>query len=383
LTLARLLLSQPDVLILDEPTNHLDADGAAWLGEYLAGFAGAVLVASHDRAFLDRAVTQIVELDGIHDELQCYDGGYTAYREEKTRRWQRLLLSYEAQEKYRQRLQDDIETAKGQALATELSTRNDKLRRYAKKVAKKAKARERRLAQQLTAARWIAEPQTRPPLVLAFPDANTSTDTGTEPILTASGLTVERQGRRLLDIPSLQLAPGDRVLVSGANGSGKTTLLRALAGQITPDRGTVTTSCAPALLPQRHDALPPRMPVIDFFRSRVAVYADDAERLLDSYLFAEERWHAPLGTLSAGEARRLLLAVLVNGTSPVLLLDEPTNYLDFDALDVAEEALRAFRGTLVMVTHDRYFAERVGFTRHWRVAGGTVAELEGEGGCCR
>jgi macrolide transport system ATP-binding/permease protein len=113
LTLARLLLAEPDVLVLDEPTNHLDADGAAWLGGYLARFSGAVLAVSHDRGFLDRAVTRIVELDGIHEELQCYQGGYTAYREEKARRWQRLLLSYEAQDKYRRRLEADIESTKG------------------------------------------------------------------------------------------------------------------------------------------------------------------------------------------------------------------------------------------------------------------------------
>ena len=385
LTLARLLLTQPDVLILDEPTNHLDADGTAWLGGYLAGFGGAVLVASHDRGFLDRAVTRIVELDGIGDGLQCYDGGYTAYRQEKARRWQRLLLSYEAQQKYHRRLQDDIETAKGQAMATELSTRNDRLRRYAKKVAKKAKARERRLERQLTAASWIAEPQTRPPLVLAFPDAAFPGDTaqpgltgqpGAGPVLAASGLTVRRGGRCLLDGVDLRLDAADRVLVSGANGSGKTTLLRALAGQITPASGAVTAACPTALLPQRHDTLPPATPVIDYFRSRVALYAEDAEQLLGSYLFGPDQWTAPLGTLSAGEARRLLLAVLVNGGSPVLLLDEPTNYLDFDALDVAEEALRAWRGTLVMVTHDQYFADRVGFTRHWQVGGGTVTQPE-------
>jgi ATPase subunit of ABC transporter with duplicated ATPase domains len=130
LALARLLLTEPDVLMLGEPTNHLDSSGTAWLGEYLARFAGAVLVVSHDRSFLDRAVMRIVELDGIHEAQQWYQGGYTAYRQEKARRWQRLLLDYAAQEKYR-----------------------------------------RRLERQIQSVRWIAEPQTRPPLVLALPQA--------------------------------------------------------------------------------------------------------------------------------------------------------------------------------------------------------------------
>ena len=147
--LARVLLAEPSVLLLDEPTNHLDAAGVDWLGGYLADFPGAILVVTHDREFLDRVVTSIVELDGIHEEPQLYSGNYTAYRVEKQRRWERLLLDYEAQEKARARLAEDIERTRGQAEEVERTVRRglgaDKIRRYAKKVARKAKARERRL----------------------------------------------------------------------------------------------------------------------------------------------------------------------------------------------------------------------------------------------
>ena len=124
LMLARVLLSTPDVLILDEPTNHLDAAGTAWLGEFLAAFRGAVMVVTHDRAFLDRTVTRIVELDGIHTQPQWYEGGYTDYRAEKTRRWQKLLLDHEAQEKFRRRLEADIATTKSQARGVEQAVRS-------------------------------------------------------------------------------------------------------------------------------------------------------------------------------------------------------------------------------------------------------------------
>ena len=372
LGLARLLLTEPDVLVLDEPTNHLDADGAAWLGDYLARFGGGVLAASHDRAFLDRAVTQIIELDGIDPEPARYQGGYSEYREEKQRRWERRLLDFEAQQKYRARLEADIGAVKEQALQTELSTTNDRLRRYAKKVAKKAKARERRLERQIESVRWIARPESRPQLVLAIP---ASRDTGTTAVC-ARGVSVRAGGRMLLRDVDLTVRAGDRVLVSGGNGAGKSTLLNVLGGRLAPDAGRVRFGQQPALLPQRHDRLPPTMTVLGFLRSQLPIYADDAEQLLTAFLFGSDQWHAQLRTMSQGELRRLLLAVAVNSGAPVLLLDEPTHYLDFDALDVIEAALREYPGTLVMVTHDMYFAGRIGYGRHWRVGDGSVTEGE-------
>ncbi len=364
--LAQVLLGEPTVLVLDEPTNHLDADGTAWLGDYLADFPGALLVVTHDRAFLDTFANRIFELDGIHDEPQVYEGNYTAYRAEKQHRWERLLLDYEAQEKMRRRLAEDIENTKDHALSVELTVRSGAaaphLRRIAKKVAKKAKVRERRLARQMQAISWLAEPATRPRLTLAFdpvvPDG--------ELVIKVADLVV---GQRLR-VPELSVCAGDRVLITGRNGAGKTTLLRALAS---PSSSVAVSPEAPvALLPQTHDLLRLSTSVLDYFRSQVPMYVDEASDTLLGYLFDEDQQAQPLRTLSAGELRRLLLATMVNSGAPVLLLDEPTNYLDFDALDVVEEALREFRGTVVMVTHDRYFAESVGYTRWWSVSDGMV-----------
>jgi ATPase subunit of ABC transporter with duplicated ATPase domains len=375
LTLARLLLSEPDVLVLDEPTNHLDAQGVAWLGHYLSGFRGGVIVVTHDRALLDDAVTRIIELDGIHDEPQHYEGGYTAFREEKARRWQALLLEYEAQEKFHERLASDIEATKGHALSTELGTRNSGLRRYAKKVAKKAKARERRLTRQIQSIRWIAEPQTRPALTLAFSDEvaeGVAEDQSDRVVLSARGLGITLGGRPILDRVDVKAEAGERILLTGPNGAGKTTLLRILAGEVKPDAGQVAVSSPFGVLPQTHDGLRTKTTVVEFLRSRVPLHLDDAEALLDAYLFGPDQWNAQMSTLSAGELRRLLLAVLVNSRQRILALDEPTNYLDFDALDVVEEALRAYKGTLIMVSHDRYFADRVGVTHTWHLENATV-----------
>ncbi|HEX6498517.1 MAG TPA: ABC-F family ATP-binding cassette domain-containing protein [Micromonosporaceae bacterium] len=371
LMLARVLLAEPTVLVLDEPTNHLDAEGGAWLAGYLGSFPGAVLVVTHDRAFLDRVVERVVELDGIHDDVQFYEGGYTAYRAEKQRRWQRLLLDFEAQQKWRVRLEQDIERTKEQAQGVETEVRgglgSDQLRRYAKKVAKKAKARERRLRRQMLAAGWVAEPRTRPSLTVAFGPTRVARG---EPVVTATGLTVA--GR--LSGVDLDLRAGDRLLVTGPNGAGKTSLLHALAGRIAPTTGSVTASAPVRLLPQTHDTLRLDRSLLSYFRAHVPMYEEDAEALLESYLFDRDMLRRPLATLSAGELRRLLIAVMVNSEAEVLLLDEPTNYLDFDALDVVEAALREYRGTLVTVTHDEYFADAVGHDRRLEVRPGRVDE---------
>ena len=366
-TLARVLLASPDVLILDEPTNHLDAEGVAWLGRWLGSYPGALLLVTHDRALLDRTVARIVELDGIHDRPQLYEGGYSDYRVEKARRWQRYLLDYEAQEKQRARWEADIAATKEHARGVETTIRSgpgaDQKRRYAKKVAKKAKVRERRLRRQLESARWLARPETRPVLSLAFPAPPPPPGI----VLGATGLRLKLGGRELFGGEDFTVRGGDRVLLSGRNGSGKTSLLRVLAGELPPDGGEVTRLAEVAVLPQVHDGLRTAVTVMEYFRSQVPVYVDEAEALLDRYLFPESTWDTALRTLSAGELRRLVLAVIVNRGAGILLLDEPTNYLDFDSLDVIEEAVRAYGGSLIMVTHDEVFASRVGITTRWHL----------------
>ncbi|HET7661044.1 MAG TPA: ABC-F family ATP-binding cassette domain-containing protein [Oryzihumus sp.] len=359
--LARLLVTDPDVLLLDEPTNHLDTEGRAWLGEHLASFRGAVLVISHDRRFLDRAVNRVVELDGIAPGLQDYPGcGYAAYRVEKQRRWERLLLDFEAQEKYRRALAEDIERTKEYARGVEVANpRNPSARRLARKVARKALSRERRLARQMQAASWIAQPQTRPALAMRF---EVGDGEAPETLADVRGLDVAAGERVVVRDASLRVRREDRILLSGANGAGKTSLLRALTPLLRDA----------AVLPQTHEHLPTGISALELFRREVPMYLEEAEEVLEGFLFDAHDRERAVGDLSVGQVRRLLIATLVNTPSRVLVLDEPTNHLDFDSLEVVEAALAQYRGALLVVSHDEEFAERVGLHRRWQVVDGRL-----------
>jgi ATPase subunit of ABC transporter with duplicated ATPase domains len=371
--LAGVLLARPSVLLLDEPTNHLDLEGLGWLESFLEGFAGGVLVVSHDRRFLDRAVTRMVELDGVHDELQTYTGGYTAYREEKARRFEKLQSDYEAQEKYRRRLVSDIAETRRQARHTELTVSRAAAphqKRIAKKVARKAQSRERRLEREMRSDTWIAEPEEAASFKVKL---RGEAQPGVR-VARLDGVSVSLGGTPVLGGVDLDLHGRDRLAIVGRNGTGKSTLLSLLAGTLRPDGGRVEVAASPAYLPQTHQRLPLDRPLLSFFRSRVALEESEARTLLGHFLFEQDRIGRKIGTLSPGERSRLLLATIVASGADLLLLDEPTNHLDLTALEAVEAALRAYKGTLVVVSHDRAFVDNVGCERVVELAAGRIRE---------
>ena len=364
--LAGVLLSRPTVLLLDEPTNHLDIDGIRWLEGWLGSFAGGLLVVMHDRRFLDRTVHSIYELDPVTRSIDVYEGGYTAYREERRRRFQRRLEEHRAQERYRKRIEADIAATRDQAQRSERSASGagaDKQKRYAKKVARKAKAREGRLERQIASMDWLERPEQAATLSLEL-----------------SG--VSRPGRRLVALDrvdaaydgapvlrgvSLTVSGRQRIAVTGRNGAGKSTLFRLLSGELAARSGTVSVDATVGVLPQTHDRLPLERTVLDHYRSSVVGHEHDARAVLGWFLFSQEQLFRPLGTLSAGERSRLLIAMLVMGGAELLLLDEPTNHLDFASIDVVERALDDFRGTIITVSHDREFIRGITCDTLWEV----------------
>jgi ATPase subunit of ABC transporter with duplicated ATPase domains len=368
--LAGVLLARPTILLLDEPTNHLDLDGLAWLEGFLVGFPGAVLVVSHDRRFLDETVSQIVELDG--GGLETYEGGYTAYHEEKGRRAERLALDYEAQRKRHRRLEADIVATRGFALHTETTVSRaeaPRLKRYAKKVAKKAQSRERRLRRELESDEHIEKPRHVGALKMELDGGG-----GGRLVAALRDVTAGWDGDPLLRDVSLTVHGRDRIAITGPNGAGKTTLLALLQGELAPLAGTVDRPVRAAVLPQGADALPADVPAVAFVRAHASVPEGEARRLLGHFGLEGAAALRPLGSLSPGERARTAIAAMVAARAELLLLDEPTNHLDFPSLDVLEAALRDYPGAIVAVSHDRAFLEAIGTERRVRVCDGAVVE---------
>lgn len=372
--LAAVLLAEPTVLLLDEPTNHLDADGRAWLSDWLAAYTGTLLTVSHDRDFLDATVDRILEL--APGGLDTYEGGYTAYRDERERRREKLALAIEAQEKRRRRLEADIATTSRQAQYAErkaagMGAAAPHYKRLAAKVAKKSKVREGRLQREMASEEWLRAP--RDPA--AFKVALAANDTSRGLVAALRGVAVDG----VFAGADLTVHGGDRVALVGPNGAGKSTLLHVLSGVLEPSAGEVDVRGSVRLLPQTPARLPAERGLLDWFREQTRLGEADARTLLAHYRLGTEAIARPLGRLSPGERARVHVAAMVGAGAELIALDEPTNHLDFDTLEVIEAALRAYTGTLIVASHDQRVLEAVGCDRVIEVRDGAVRERSGLG----
>jgi ATP-binding cassette subfamily F protein uup len=339
--LAHSLFIQPDLLILDEPTNHLDAETVEWLERYLREFSGALLLVTHDRYFLDRVTTSILEID--RGRVQRYDGNYGYYLEKRQEQEERQVT--EAQ-RLKQMARRELEW----------------LRRGPKARTSKAKARIDRanelIQQSRQAASALAE---RKSLDIAFESRRLG-----KKILGLRDISKRFGERAILREFSYQFKRGDRIGVIGANGAGKTTLLEIIAGRLQPDAGEVEIGETVAIgyYDQESRALDESLRLIDYIREvaeRIQTLEGDwitAGQMLERFLFPPAMHYQTIGTLSGGERRRLYLLRMLMGAPNLLLLDEITNDLDIPTLVALEEYLESFPGCLVVVSHDRYFLDR-------------------------
>ena len=334
--LAAALIRPVDLLLLDEPTNHIDAQTIALLEEKLGKYRGALMMVTHDRYFLDRVCNRIAEISG--GELYLHDGNFSYYLEQKAARL-------------------DMENAAARKRSSILRRELEWIRRGAQARSTKQKARIQRF-EEMSA---IAGPQEEQKLALG----STSSRLGRR-IIECENVGKSMGGKRLLRDFTYTILRDERMAVVGENGCGKTTFLRMLAGQLAPDEGTINIgeTVKIGFFTQEFPKVDPHMRLIDFMRD-IAEYVEtpdgrfSASQMLEQFLFPSDVQYTPVERLSGGEKRRLYLASLLMASPNVLLLDEPTNDLDIATLEILEDYLATFKGAVIVVSHDRYFLDRI------------------------
>ena len=337
LCLGRMLLTEPDVLLLDEPTNHLDLKSIAWLEDYLRTYRGAVLLISHDRYFMDHVCDRMCEL--LLGATECYDGNYSAYMVQRTERFEIRMKAYELQQK---------EIARQKAII-------ERYRMYNReKSIKLAESREKRLEKMERLEKPVDDQKVR----FHFEARRRSGDD----VLIAKDVSKSFGSRTLFRNFAIHLRAGDRVALIGPNGVGKTTLLNIITGSERADTGSFRygTNVDIGYYDQQQASLHPEKDVMsEVWDDFPTMEPDRVRGTLALFLITGEDVFRPIATLSGGERGRVALAKLMLRKDNFLILDEPTNHLDMDSREVLECALDDFDGTILTVSHDRYFINRV------------------------
>lgn len=377
--LAALLLSRFDVVLLDEPTNDLDLAGLARLEEFVKGLRGGVVLVSHDREFLARCVTTVVELDLAQNKVAVYDGGYDAFLEE------RAIAKRHAREAYdefadkkadlvsRARTQREW-SSQGVRNAMKKNPDNDKIRRKAStESSEKQGQKVRQMESRIARLDEVEEPRKEWALQFNIGAAPRSSTV----VATLNAATI-KQGDFTLGPVSLQVNAGERIGITGPNGAGKSTLLRLLLGRTEPDDGVASLGANVALgeIDQARSQFPEDEPLGAAFEDLVPeLNQAEVRTLLAKFGLKADQVTSPVGSLSPGERTRASLALLQARGVNVLVLDEPTNHLDLPAIEQLEEALDSYEGTLLLVSHDRRLLENVNLDTRWDVHNGQVSEL--------
>ena len=343
--LAKLLLQEPDLLLLDEPTNHLDLSALEWLEAYLTSWKGAMVVVAHDRYFLDKVVARTIEM--AFGRIEEYPGNYTKYLRLREERMERRTREYEAQQAHIAHTEEFIRRYKAGQRSREARGRQKLLDRLER----------------------VERPRDFPEMHFEF---NAVVDSG-QVVLSTQKLAVGYAPTVLVRVADLEVLRGDRVGLLGPNGAGKTTLLRTITGEIPAVSGHVYPghNVRIGYYSQTHSGLNPDRTVVDEIRQMSAFSEDGARSFLARFLFTGDDVFKPIGALSGGERSRVALAKLTLQGSNFLVLDEPTNHLDLQSRQFLEEVLGEFEGTLLFVSHDRYFIDRLA-TKVWVIEDGVL-----------
>lgn len=355
IALGKLLLSKPDILLLDEPTNHLDMESIAWLETFLMNYNGSIIIVAHDRYFLDRVVTKIIEID--HTRVRMYQGNYSAYSEKK-----RALM--DAQMK--QYLNQQREIKRQEAVIAKLKSFNRE------KSIKRAESREKMLDK----VERLDKPITEDAVMNISLEPNILSGND---VLSIRGLSKSFGSQVLFSDVDLEIKRGERVAVIGSNGTGKTTLLKMINNLIPSDTGSITLGSRVHIgyYDQEHQVLHMEKTIFQEISDDYPSMTNTQIRnILAAFLFTNDDVFKPIHELSGGERGRVSLAKLMLSDSNFLILDEPTNHLDMLSKEILEQALNRYTGTVLYVSHDRYFINQTA-TRILDLTGGTFVNYIG------
>lgn len=339
--LGKILLDKPDILLLDEPTNHLDTEAIEWLENYLSEYQGILVVVSHDRYFLDKVVTKVVEIEDKN--AQTFNGNYSSYVAQKEEQVRIQYEDYLLQKKEKQLMEEKVKQLREWAIRAD----NNKFFRRAASIQIKM--------EKMEAIKRPALNKTN----MKF-DLKTTSRTGEE-TLVVKNLCKSYNEKILFEHTDLIVRYGERLALVGGNGSGKTTLVKMLLGLEPVDSGElkVANNAKIAYLPQVIAFDNEHLEVIDCFREGRDISEGKAREYLSKFMFFGKRVFTDVSALSGGERIRLKLAMLLYEEANVLILDEPTNHLDIESIETFETALLDFKGTLFFISHDRYFINEV------------------------
>ena len=381
-SLTGLLVSRYDAYVLDEPTNDLDLAGLDALEDFVLGLEAPVALVSHDREFLSRTVTSVVEIDRSLQRVAIYGGSYDSYLEERSIARRHARESYEdytarkaglEERARRQRAWMDKGTRNALRKKKSRSERDKFIRHHAVATSEKQAAKARQTEKMIERLEVVEEPRKEWQLQFTIASAGRSGDV----VAVASGASVERRGFRLGPV-DLQLDLGDRVAITGPNGAGKSTLLGLLLGRLAPTSGSAGLRAAVVVgeVDQARTAFESALPLGRAFEEEMPEWTHaDVRTLLAKFGLGPDHVSRPADSLSPGERTRAALALLQARGVNLLVLDEPTNHLDLPAIEQLEQAIDAFDGTVLLVTHDRRMLESVRLTRRWEVDDGQVREI--------
>ena len=335
---AKMLLEEPEILLLDEPTNNLDIKTLEWLEDYIKQYKGSVLVVSHDRYFLDHVIGRVLELDT--DGIEEYDGNYSKYIQDKEQRFLERYKAYENNQYITHRMEMQVRRLKSmnsqilRGVANKIENRLNKMEKIDKPIFEKKSMRMNEFSGSRSGAT----------------------------LLEAVGIAKSFEQKELFSDIDLTIEKGDRIGIIGENGSGKTTLLKILLGQEMPDDGIIEISSTAKIgyLTQDTSFEDEEKTILEtFIQSFDSMNQGEARNKLASMLFTSDDVYKKIKVLSGGEKIRLKLCILMNQNLNLLVLDEPTNHLDLNSREVLEENLMNYSGTLLFVSHDRYFLEKM------------------------